>query len=880
MVERLEFGRALAPTFVFPRPSLLGAQVDDALGACAVFVTLRARLLESQDLEVDVEMLNEQVQGVALGLDRVRRLLVLLHAGVEAAPGLTERLQTALDVARREGAILVQALAEFRGIAAASSGHDGARRVSIATLRDRIRTAQTSLTPVDDAIRSTVHDLERRVSEKDIRSPRSAFSASIAPVVPAPIASPTKDAAPASSSGAAVHAHASFQVLLDRVRQQMLRMRVGSSMRRQFERLDRDGSGTLEPEELQLALKACWLDLSAEEVMAIFQAMDRDNSGRISSQEFLDFLQGKYRRTWIVVHAPPPSEGPPAPHATPVAPARPMSAATAFLLAPPPAPGAARATPASLPSPTAAGSARGATELAIRTIRQVVRSPSIAYRNPAALLASAEAAGDATISPVTAHPSSASATSSTSLASSPPRTAPATAGSPSRSRARSVSPSRGVARGSSGAEAGAGAPPDLRLRKLRKLLLASHLHTPDLRTQFERFDRTGGQTLELREFRSALRGCHVDLSIEDATLVFQDVDHARTGTVTLEEFVLWLRGKRAPRSRSVEPAPGSPSHRGGGGSGGGLRSPRWASTLPSSPTLARVIDGGRPGEEPQIITAVRRRLNRLVGGSLLRRNFQFLVDDGGDGTMDEDQFRRALRQCWLDLTPREFALVFDAIDVDGDKRITWKEFNNWLCRKGVFRVESSAAALEPRSQGSFGDSTWAAASSVGVEVGMATTHTSPLRPLTAFPTSTPASSSPVSGPAGSALAMHVVTTRGAPSLRPAFPSPRGATSYARPTTAPPASTLLVASPTAAAPKPDPLHAPPLPPTPPDPDTALRFTAFAASTPLSPAASATAAPLPAPSPVLQSPEMERQANINRLVEAIVRRIDSTITFADG
>ena len=62
-------------------------------------------------------------------------------------------------------------------------------------------------------------------------------------------------------------------------------------MRAVFDKIDLDNSGTLEPEELQTALAEVGVEKSLEEVSAMTRMADTDNNGAVDYKEFLQLTE-------------------------------------------------------------------------------------------------------------------------------------------------------------------------------------------------------------------------------------------------------------------------------------------------------------------------------------------------------------------------------------------------------------------------------------------------------------------------------------------------------------------------------------------------------------------------------------------------------------
>ena len=76
-------------------------------------------------------------------------------------------------------------------------------------------------------------------------------------------------------------------LLRAQVREKLLRLRVGSGLRRQFDRFDTANRGSLDVHQLRQALLYLGVDLTSQELRALFDKLDSNASGRIRCVLFL-----------------------------------------------------------------------------------------------------------------------------------------------------------------------------------------------------------------------------------------------------------------------------------------------------------------------------------------------------------------------------------------------------------------------------------------------------------------------------------------------------------------------------------------------------------------------------------------------------------------
>ena len=64
-----------------------------------------------------------------------------------------------------------------------------------------------------------------------------------------------------------------------------------------FDLFDTSGSGTIEPKELKVALRALGLEPTKEDIQALVEENDKDHSGTIDFHEFLAIMMKKMSET-------------------------------------------------------------------------------------------------------------------------------------------------------------------------------------------------------------------------------------------------------------------------------------------------------------------------------------------------------------------------------------------------------------------------------------------------------------------------------------------------------------------------------------------------------------------------------------------------------
>ena len=89
-------------------------------------------------------------------------------------------------------------------------------------------------------------------------------------------------------------------------------------IREAFNLFDTDGSGTIDPKELKAAMQSLGFEAKNQTIYQMIGDIDKDNSGTIDFEEFLDMMTAKMsdKDTRAAASLSPP-RAPPAPHATP-----------------------------------------------------------------------------------------------------------------------------------------------------------------------------------------------------------------------------------------------------------------------------------------------------------------------------------------------------------------------------------------------------------------------------------------------------------------------------------------------------------------------------------------------------------------------------------
>lgn len=57
-------------------------------------------------------------------------------------------------------------------------------------------------------------------------------------------------------------------------------------------------------------------------------------------------------------------------------------------------------------------------------------------------------------------------------------------------------------------------------------------------------------------------------------------------------------------------------------------------------------------------------------------------DEDENGSIDEDEFARLVVALGVKFTPEQTATAFLAIDIDGNRRIDFREFKSWWSKRG------------------------------------------------------------------------------------------------------------------------------------------------------------------------------------------------------
>jgi hypothetical protein len=89
------------------------------------------------------------------------------------------------------------------------------------------------------------------------------------------------------------------------------------------------------------------------------------------------------------------------------------------------------------------------------------------------------------------------------------------------------------------------------------------------------------------------------------------------------------------------------------------------------------------GLEEVTLEVVYAELDKIMSSSFHEINKTFReIDDNGDGTLQPEEFRKALLSHGMKLTDEKFKTLWKEFDVDGDGSITYKEFvNKYVSKK-------------------------------------------------------------------------------------------------------------------------------------------------------------------------------------------------------
>jgi len=66
-----------------------------------------------------------------------------------------------------------------------------------------------------------------------------------------------------------------------------------ADLKEAFSLIDQDGSGAIDVKELQVAMKAVGVTLRKEELNALFAQADKDHSGTVTFEEFVEMMAGR-----------------------------------------------------------------------------------------------------------------------------------------------------------------------------------------------------------------------------------------------------------------------------------------------------------------------------------------------------------------------------------------------------------------------------------------------------------------------------------------------------------------------------------------------------------------------------------------------------------
>merc|ERR1711988_175305 len=177
------------------------------------------------------------------------------------------------------------------------------------------------------------------------------------------------------------------------------------------------------------------------------------------------------------------------------------------------------------------------------------------------------------------------------------------------------------------------------IRKLRReiqRLAENKRGAPDYRRVFREFDRDGNGRIDRSEFRRAMNDLGIELSSSELTQVIKKFDKDGDGQISIREFI------RFTESRD-------------GDTGGDRRSDHIA----------------------DMVRDEIKRLSRSGGRRLdLHRAFEEF-DRNDSGKINEREFKDELRRLGFDFNRDDLQKLMDRLDVDGDRKISYREFRRF-----------------------------------------------------------------------------------------------------------------------------------------------------------------------------------------------------------
>jgi len=208
------------------------------------------------------------------------------------------------------------------------------------------------------------------------------------------------------------------------------------------------------------------------------------------------------------------------------------------------------------------------------------------------------------------------------------------------------------------------------MQRLRSMLIQKGITKGQL---FHCMDRNRNDLISVGEFRIGLAEVGIHLSLFDTQSLFEMIDMDKNNRVTWKEMsnALWKdsRSRREGKARTEK-----------------QRLARKMFTTPPSSKRSRkqhvVLTPMELRKRKQQIERVARlmrsavRARRLVFGHLLETVSDLFatMDTDCSGTIDRNEFCRAMRRLDLGLTTKELREIFDGIDTDFSGRIDYNEF--------------------------------------------------------------------------------------------------------------------------------------------------------------------------------------------------------------
>jgi Ca2+-binding EF-hand superfamily protein len=201
----------------------------------------------------------------------------------------------------------------------------------------------------------------------------------------------------------------------------------------------------------------------------------------------------------------------------------------------------------------------------------------------------------------------------------------------------------------------------------------------EMRRTFKYFDRDGSGTVELSEFKEALKRFHFNASDKDIKTLFSLYDANGDGKVGSQEFLqrVFPESLHNPLGPSIVDA---------------YYAEKEANVNAQVDKVLNLGDDGvnHLGDENRVktpaltaqhvdnlVVRLQDKINqRLKGGPYgLRRAFKHF-DSDGSGSISYDEFKRCMENFGFQVAPREMGALFRRFDHDGEGSIDYSEFCN------------------------------------------------------------------------------------------------------------------------------------------------------------------------------------------------------------